>query len=97
MVELSGGTHAEWTHNDQTNELVVYVEDADAAEKVVMNVTIEGETTPYEFEPNEDGTEYQLVSPDLLFAIKMGEGVDTELIISTGDGEATGAIKHHAH
>ena len=96
-MELSGGSHAEWSHDDQTNQIVVYVEEPESAKSVVMNVTIEGETTPYELEANEDGTQYQIVSPDLLFAIKMGDNVETELIVTTDDGEATGAVKHHAH
>jgi hypothetical protein len=97
MVDLSGGTHAEWTHDDQKDEVVVYVENPESVEKVSMKVTIEGETTEYALQPNEEGTEYQIVSPDLLFAIKMGDSVETDLIVTTADGQATGAVEHHAH
>ena len=42
-------------------------------------------------------TTYQLVSPELLTAVKMGKLVDTKLVITTNDGEATGKVSHHAH
>ncbi len=97
MVELSGGSHAEWVHDDQKDEILVYVENPESVEKVEMNVTIEGETTPYALERIEGKDYFGIVSPDLLFAVKMGDSVETELIVTTADGEASGAVKHHAH
>ena len=97
MVELTGGGHAEWLHNDQKDEILVYLEDVDSVDKVEMKVTIEGEETVYAFEPVEGEAHYRIVSPDLLFAVKMGESVKTDLVVTHSEGEATGAVKHHAH
>jgi hypothetical protein len=99
MVNLSGGAHAEWAHEDEKDLLTVYAEKPEAVTKVTMKTTIEGNETIYEFEKQQlDGkTVYQLVSPELLTAVKMGKGVDTKLLISTEAGESTGQVEHHAH
>jgi len=99
MVNLSGGAHAEWAHDDEKDLLTVYAEKPEAVTKVTMKTTIEGNETIYEFEKQQlDGkTVYQLVSPELLTAVKMGKGVDTKLLISTEAGESTGQVEHHAH
>ena len=99
MVELTGGAHAEWAHDDEEDLITVYTEDTDAVTKVEMKTTIEGNETVYEFEKQEtDGvTTHQLVSPELLTAVKMGKLVDTKLVITTKEGETTGKVLHHAH
>ncbi|MCG8648270.1 MAG: hypothetical protein MI861_00465 [Pirellulales bacterium] len=98
MVNLSGGSHAEWSHDDQKNLLTVYVEDPETVLKVEMKTVIEGAEETYAFEKVADQEYYQLVSPDLLTAVKMGQGnVKTTLVITTADGEATGQVTHHAH
>jgi hypothetical protein len=99
MVELAGGAHAEWAHDDETDLITVYTEKPEAVTKVEMKTTIAGKETVYSFEPKEaDGkTTYQLTSPELLTAVKMGAVVDTKLVITTEDGESSGQVKHHAH
>ncbi len=99
MVELSGGAHAEWAHDDEEDLITVYTEDPAVVTKVEMKTTVEGKETVYAFEQKEvDGTTtYQLVSPELLTAVKMGKLVDTKLVITTEKGEATGKVLHHAH
>jgi hypothetical protein len=99
MVELSGGAHAEWTHDDDKDLLTVFVEDPAAVTKVEMKTSVGGKETAYSFEKQEaDGQiTYQLVSPELLTAIKMGELVEANLIITTADGEITGKVQHHSH
>ena len=99
MVELSGGAHAEWAHDDDQDLIVVIPEEPESVTKVEMKTTIEGTETVYSFEQAEDEgiTLYRLESPELLTAIKMGEGVETKLVVTTADGEATGNVEHHAH
>lgn len=99
MVNLSGGAHAEWAHDDEQELITVYAEKPEQVTKVEMKTTIAGNETVYEFEKKElEGkTVYQLVSPELLTAVKMGKGVDTKLVISTEAGEASGQVEHHAH
>ncbi|QDT03604.1 hypothetical protein K227x_19880 [Rubripirellula lacrimiformis] len=99
MVDLSGGAHAEWAHNDDKELITVYPENADKVTKVEMKTTIEGDSTVYPFaKADDDGqTIYTLTSPELLTAIKMGDAVKTELVITTADGESTGKVAHHAH
>jgi hypothetical protein len=97
MVDLSGGGHAEWVHNDQKEEILVYVEEPDSVEKIEMTAVVEDQTNRYAFERVEGEDYFRIVSPDLLFAIKMGDAVKTELLITTQDGEQAGAVKHHAH
>ncbi len=99
LVELSGGSHAEWTHDDKTSLVTVHVEDPSSVSLVRVDVTIDGEVTVYEFEKAEvDGKVcYQSVSPELLTAIKMGEVVSTQLVIIQEDGQRAGRIEHHAH
>ncbi|TWU47457.1 hypothetical protein Poly51_52570 [Rubripirellula tenax] len=99
MVDLTGGAHAEWAHNDDQELLAVYPENADQVTGVEMKTTIQGETTVYPFEKADDDsmTVYSLTSPELLTAIKMGDAVETVLVITTKEGEATGKVVHHAH
>ena len=99
MIELSGGAHAEWTHDNLKSMITVYVEEPDTVEKVVMIAKIGEEETPYEFEKTEveEQTVFQIVSPELLTAATMGEHVEKKMVITTKDGELTGAVKHHAH
>lgn len=99
MVNLSGGAHAEWSHDDEKELLTVYPEDAGKVTKVEMKTTIDGTDTVYPFEKSDDDgmTTYTLTSPELLTAIKMGDAVKTELLITTEDGQAGGAVVHHAH
>ncbi|WP_186776073.1 hypothetical protein [Rubripirellula reticaptiva] len=99
MVELSGGGHAEWAHDDDKELITVYPENADQVTKVEMKVTIDDKATNYSFAKSDDDglVIYTLTSPELLTAIKMGDAVKTELVISTDDGDMTGKVAHHAH
>lgn len=97
MVELSGGAHAEWAHDDQKNDIMVFVENPETVTKVEMQVTIDGETTNYELKKAEDKPYYLINSPDLLFSVKMTDGVKTMLVVTTADGEASGKVVHHSH
>jgi hypothetical protein len=99
MVELTGGGHAEWVHDDDEDLITVYTENPESVKTVAMTTTIEGKETVYDFELQEtDGKiTFQLASPELLTAVKMGELVETKLVITTEDGEATGEVRHHAH
>jgi ABC-type Zn2+ transport system substrate-binding protein/surface adhesin len=99
MINLSGGAHAEWAHDDESDLITVYAEKPESVTKVEMKTNIGGTETVYEFEKKEaDGkTMYEIVSPELLTAVKMGTGVDTTLVITTEDGQATAKVEHHSH
>ncbi|MFK8115143.1 MAG: hypothetical protein AB8B91_23275 [Rubripirellula sp.] len=99
MVELSGGAHAEWAHDDDKDLLTVFVEKPETVTKVEMKTVIGDKETSYEFEKKEsdESTTFQLTSPGLLTSIKMGDAVKTQLIIATADGEVSGKVLHHSH
>lgn len=99
MVELNSGKHAEWAHDDEKDKITVYPENAEIVTKIEMTTKVGDKVTPYEFEKAEvDGaTVYELTSPELLTAIKMGDAVETNLVLTTTDGEMTAAVKHHSH
>ncbi len=99
MVELGGGAHAEWSHDDDKELVTVFPENAAKVTSVEMKTTIQGKTTVYPFVKADDAgmTIYTLTSPELLTSIKMGDAVSTELVITTADGESTGKVAHHAH
>lgn len=99
MVNLSGGAHAEWAHDDDKELITVYPENVASVTGVQMRTLIQDEATAYDFtKADDDGlTVYTLTSPELLTAIKMGDAVKTELVIMTGDGEASGKVVHHQH
>ncbi len=99
LLELSGGAHAEWAHDDQKNQIMVYVEKPETVSKVEMKITVGDDVTAYKFEKTEaDGKAfYEIVSPELLTAVKMGKVVDAKLVITTEDGELIGQVEHHVH
>lgn len=99
MINLSGGAHAEWAHDDENDLITVFAENPDSVTAVAMKTNIEGDETVYDFEKKEiEGkTVFQIVSPELLTAVKMGKAVDTKLVITTEEGEASAQVEHHAH
>ena len=80
----------------------MFVEDAakwDTVSKVTMSTDIAGKVTDYAFETAEtpEGKVYLITSQNLATAVKMGDVVNTTLVITTSEGELKGIYKHHAH
>jgi hypothetical protein len=87
---------------DEADKFVVHVSDAakaDTVTKVAMSTEIAGKVSDYPLQKAEtdDGVVYEITSPALATAVKMGDVVKTTLTISTADGEMSGLYKHHAH
>jgi hypothetical protein len=100
MVELSNGSKTEVQLSEDTDLFSVYVDDLGEISKVQMKTTIADKETVYEFERSDTpaGPVYGLKSPELATAVKMGkEVVQTELLITTADGDLTAQYEHHSH
>ena len=102
LIKLSGDKEVEVQFTDDADKFVVHVADAakpDTVTKVAMSTDIAGKVSDYPLVKAEtdDGVVYEITSPALATAIKMGDVVKTTLTISTADGEMSGVYKHHAH
>ncbi|MGI9443682.1 MAG: hypothetical protein ACR2N1_14530 [Rubripirellula sp.] len=102
LINLSGDKEVEVQFTDDADKFVIHVADAakpDTVTKVVMSTTIDGKVADYPLEKAEtdDGVVYEITSPALATAVKMGDVVKTTLTISTKDGDISGVYKHHAH
>ncbi len=102
LINLSGDKEVEVQFSDDTDKFVIHVADAakpDTVTKVVMSTTVDGKVSDYLLKKAEtdDGVVYEITSPALATAVKMGDVVKTTLTISTKDGEISGSYKHHAH
>ncbi|GIW98723.1 MAG: hypothetical protein KatS3mg111_2056 [Pirellulaceae bacterium] len=95
------GAHAEWTHDDETHTISVYLEPSldDSVEAVQFEVKI-GEQTE-QFPLQRKGEAWTIVSEPLLTHLNMGEAVDTTLQVVSGDQQLSARIEaheeHHHH
>ena len=104
--------HAEWTHDDETKEIVVYVLDKGikqpvqaAADGAKITVAIEKQGAKNyvleAVEANEEepptATKFRIIDSNLLTSIKMGKGVYATLSVVIDGTEFTTKIEHHAH
>jgi len=102
LINLSGDKEVEVQFTADADKFVIHVADAakpDTVTKVVMSTTTDGKVADYALEKAEtdDGVVYEITSPALATAVKMGDVVKTTLTISTKDGEISGIYKYHAH
>jgi hypothetical protein len=113
LIELDGGAyHAEWLHDDQSEKVTVILLDGKAEQEVAISapyVTIDiavgQRRDSYQLmavSADSDNDEamasrFELVSPNLLVGLKMGEGVQATLTVDTGDKTLTGKIEHQPH
>ena len=102
LIKLTGDKEVEVQFTDDADKFVVHVSDAakaDTVTKVAMSTDIAGKVSDYPLQKAEtdDGVVYEITSPALATAVKMGDVVKTTLTISTADGEMSGVYKHHAH
>lgn len=91
------GVHAEWTHDDETGLITVYMDDfsTDKIEMAKFMVEIP-ESDPEEFslEAGEDG--WTVTSEALMTHMNMGETVEVKLVIVDDSGEQSAKIENHA-
>ena len=104
LIKLSDDKEVEVQFTDDADKFVVHVADAakpDTVTAVAMSTTIEGKAGgsvyPLKKAETDDGVVYEITSPALATAVKMGDVVKTTLTISTKDGDISGVYKHHAH
>jgi hypothetical protein len=99
VIELGGTAKVEWMLDDEVELFSIMFDNVDKVTGVQMKTNIEGTETVYEFERSDTpaGPVYGLMSPELATAVKMGESVKTELVVTTEDGELTGGVVYHAH
>ena len=92
------GVHAEWTHDDETHEIVVYLDDLDdaAVKEVKFSVKI-GDTEPQDFPLVAGEQGWTITSEELMTHINMSEGVEVSLAVQEGDSRLTTKIESHEH
>lgn len=93
MVKLDNDQESEVSFDEEATMFSVYLDGLEGVSAVKMTTTIDGEETVYEFARNDTpyGTIYGLKSPDLATAVR--EKAETELTITTADGERTGKFE----
>ncbi len=92
------GVHAEWTHDDETHLITVFLDDFDAEKiseaKFVVDI------------PNAESEEFALTASDagwtvtseaLVTHMNMGEAATVKLVVVDDSGEQSTKIEHHEH
>ena len=98
MLHLEpSGVHAEWTHDDESYLVSVFLDDfeADKIQAVKFVTKIGDESEEYPLESTENG--WTISSEALLTNINMGEAVDVSLVVVDDAGEQTCTIDEHGH
>lgn len=101
--------HAEWTHNDASGEVVVYLLDSSAKADVtipaatILITTKIGETEkPYELTAvspeGGQSSRFALTDPSLVEALKaVGPGVEATIVVNLNDESLVGKFERHEH
>ena len=104
--------HAEWTHQDESGEIVIYLLDQDikqdvftTAELITITTTIRDESKTYELAAdNQDqqdpprASRFKATSPNLLTALKQaGSGVKAEMRVIIDGTFFRGRFEKHDH
>lgn len=93
------GVHAEWTHDDDTKLITVYLDELASAPSEVKFVVKAGDTEPQVFaltkaEEGTGGGTWTVTSDALLTHLAMGEAAQIQLIVVSGDKEMSTKIEH---
>ncbi|MGN6547016.1 MAG: hypothetical protein ACTHK7_18315 [Aureliella sp.] len=94
------GAHAEWTHDDTTKVVTVFLEELPAPPKEVKFIVKAGDTEPqtYPLVKEEGGTgggAWTINSDALLTHLAMGEAAQIQLVVVTDDNkEMSTKIEH---
>lgn len=109
LVELGDEQyHVEWLHDDDIGKVEVIILDENAQQEVAVTadvvtiyVIIDGASQEYSLEPTnaENGlaSHYEIVSPELVVALQMEEGVQSTLRIEIDGTPFKGSLEHHDH
>lgn len=98
MLHLEpSGAHAEWTHDDETHTVNVYLDDfqADKIKEAKFTATIGDEVEEFALESSDEG--WTISSETLMTHIDMGEAVEVCLVVIDDTGEQTCTIEPHEH
>ena len=91
------GVHAEWTHDDDTHSITVFLEDFDATKiqeaKFVAKIGEAVEEFP--LVAGDDG--WSVTSEALMTHINMGEAAEVNLVVVDESGEQKAKIEAHEH
>ena len=96
MVHLEpDGVHAEWSHDDDTKTVTVYLDDLKTAVSEVKFVVKAGDTEAQDFPltKNEGGT-WSITNEVLMTHLAMGEAAKVQLVVAEGDKQMTSEIEH---
>jgi hypothetical protein len=115
IIELAGAApgevwHAEWTHEDESGLVTVYILDADAkkerpidASEVTIEVRVENKP-PVTYSlvavgADADGksSRFEIEEPELLTALLLKDAVDAELQVPIDDNTLTGKVEFVEH
>lgn len=91
------GVHAEWTHDDDTHTITVYLEDFDSSKiKEAKFVAKIGEATEeFPLVAGDDG--WSITSEVLMTHIDMGEAAEVSFVVVDDSGEQKAKIEAHEH
>ena len=104
--------HAEWTHEDQGGEILIYLLDQDikedvttTAELITISTTIRDESQTYELAADNQNEEdpprasrFKATNPNLLTALKQaGSGVKAEMRVIIDGTFFRGTFEKHEH
>lgn len=91
------GLHAEWTHDDETHLLTVFLDDFDAGSIVEakFEAKIGDEVENYPLEAGNQG--WSVTSQQLMTHINMGDLAEVQLVVVDGSGRQTAKIEAHEH
>lgn len=91
------GAHAEWTHDDDTHTVSVFLDDfqADKIQEAKFVATIGEDVEEFALESSDDG--WTISSEALMTHINMGEAVEVCLVVVDDTGEQTCTIEAHDH
>lgn len=98
LLHLSpSGTHAEWTHDDDSHLLTVYLDDFESEKisNVKFVVKVAEETEEFPLEATDNG--WTISSESLMNHINMGEAAVVTLIIADDAGEHSSRVEAHEH
>jgi hypothetical protein len=93
------GVHAEWTHDDDSKLITVYLDELAAPPSEVRIVVKAGDTEPQTFaltkgEGGTGGGTWTTTSDALLTHLAMGEAAQVKLVVVTADKEMSAQIEH---
>jgi hypothetical protein len=102
LVDLEPrGVHAEWTHDDDSHQITVYLDDFDAEKISSAKFTVQIADAPIEEFPLARGDSgWSVTSEALMTHLNMGEAATVKLVVVDDTGEQSAKMEpheHHAH